>query len=211
MVRENSYVTIQAFMVNELGLSGNELIMFAVIYGFSQDGESWFTGSRKYLAEWCQTTTKSVTNNLQKLLEKGYIQKRSRTDHGLTFKDYRVSPSVSTLGKKVPPSGEETSLPTGEETSLHTLDKDNASRHHSNKRFIPPKPEEVRAYMHGRGTPIDADSFCDYWESVGWMRGKTKMKDWKAAARQWAKNDARWNRRGETDADLEEYLRRLDF
>lgn len=87
----------------------------------------------------------------------------------------------------------------------------NNKKNRAYQKFVPPKPEEVRAYMQGRGTPIDADSFCDYWESVGWMRGKTKMKDWKAAARQWAKNDARWNRRGETDADLEEYLRRLDF
>ena len=49
-VKSNSYVNIHAFMVNELHLSGNALLIYSVIYGFSQDGKSWFTGSRSYLA-----------------------------------------------------------------------------------------------------------------------------------------------------------------
>lgn len=212
MLKENSYVCIQAFMVNDLHLSGNELITFAVVYGFSQDGETWFTGSRQYIADWCQTTTKSVTANLKKLVEKGLLLKRSKTEHGLTFNDYMVNPLKVPLGKKLPSTGEETSLPPREETSPHTIEIDNTSRENI-RRFVPPSPEEVSDYMGKRGTPIDADAFCDYWESVGWMRGKTKMKDWKAAARQWARNDAKWSKQKgvKWDAELRELADALSY
>jgi len=89
-VKENSYIGIQAFMVNDLHLSGNELIIFAVIFGFSQDGESWFRGSRGYLSTWCQASKTTVSNNLAKLCEKGLIEKRTRIESGVTFNDYRV-------------------------------------------------------------------------------------------------------------------------
>ena len=131
-VSSDNYITIKAFMVNELHLSGNELIVYAVIYGFSQDGSSWFTGSRKYLAAWCQTSEKSVTHNLKKLLDAGLIEKRTHYERGCTINDYRAIRSArrrgeetSLGGKKVPSTGEESSPVRGEETSPHTIEVDN--------------------------------------------------------------------------------------
>ena len=57
------------------------------------------------------------------------------------------------------------------------------------KRFSPPPPAEVDAYMRQRGTPIDAERFCDFYASKGWKVGKSPMRDWMAAARNWAKRD----------------------
>ena len=56
------------------------------------------------------------------------------------------------------------------------------------KRFIPPTVEEVEAYCSERGNGIDAQSFIDFYESKGWMIGKNKMKDWKAAVRTWERS-----------------------
>lgn len=36
---------------------------------------------------------------------------------------------------------------------------------------------------------FDAEYFFNYYESNGWMRGKTKIKDWKATVRTWKKNN----------------------
>jgi hypothetical protein len=58
------------------------------------------------------------------------------------------------------------------------------------KRFTPPTIEEVSAYCQERGNTIDPEHFHSYYESVGWMRGKSKMKDWKGTVRTWEKNDA---------------------
>ena len=55
-------------------------------------------------------------------------------------------------------------------------------------RFKPPTPQEVQQYAFEHGYSIDADRFVDFYESKGWMVGKSKMKDWKAAVRNWARS-----------------------
>lgn len=89
-VKDGTYVNIQSFMVNELHLSGNALIIYAVIYGFSQDGDSWFTGSRSYLAAWCQASKSTVSRNLETLCADGLIERRERSESGVLLVDYRV-------------------------------------------------------------------------------------------------------------------------
>ena len=60
-------------------------------------------------------------------------------------------------------------------------------------RFKKPTLEEVKKYCLERGNNIDAERFIDSNEAKGWMIGKNKMKDWKAAIRTWEKNQAKWN------------------
>ena len=59
------YVALRPFMVEELGLKGSELVAYALIYGFSQDGESWFTGSAQYVADWCGIARRNAIGVLQ--------------------------------------------------------------------------------------------------------------------------------------------------
>lgn len=56
-------------------------------------------------------------------------------------------------------------------------------------RFTPPTLSEVQAYIEEKGYHVDADSFIDFYASKGWMVGKNKMKDWKAAVRTWEKRN----------------------
>jgi hypothetical protein len=56
------------------------------------------------------------------------------------------------------------------------------------KRFIPPTVEQVGEYCLERGNNVDPQRFVDHYTSNGWMVGKNKMKDWKAAVRTWEKN-----------------------
>jgi hypothetical protein len=51
------------------------------------------------------------------------------------------------------------------------------------ERFIPPSVQEVQEYAKTEGLKIDAEGFVNFYESKGWMVGKNKMKDWRAAAR----------------------------
>lgn len=54
------------------------------------------------------------------------------------------------------------------------------------KRFVPPSVEEVQAYCMEKGySLVNPERFVSYYTSNGWMVGKTKMKDWKAAVRTW--------------------------
>lgn len=55
-------------------------------------------------------------------------------------------------------------------------------------RFAPPTLEEVKEYCRERGNEVDPEKFIDFYESKGWMIGKNKMKDWKAAVRTWERS-----------------------
>ena len=55
--------------------------------------------------------------------------------------------------------------------------------------FTPPTLEEIRAYCQDRGNNIDPESFLDFYASKGWMVGRNKMRDWKAAVRTWERRD----------------------
>ena len=57
--------------------------------------------------------------------------------------------------------------------------------------------DDVRAYCTERGNSVDPQSFVDFYESKGWMIGKNKMKDWKAAVRTWERSETK-TRLGET-------------
>ena len=52
-------------------------------------------------------------------------------------------------------------------------------------RFEPPSLEAVQDYCESRTNRVDAQAFVDFYSSKGWMIGKNKMKDWKAAVRTW--------------------------
>lgn len=196
MIKENSYVNVQAFMVNDLNLGGNELIIFAVIFGFSQDGESWYTGSRAYLAEWCKASKKTVSNNLAKLCEKGFLEKRVRIESGVTFNDYRVGKKFLGVEKKLPRGREKTSTGGVEKTSPHTLEEDTSNTNNREKvaRFTPPTIEEVKAYCQERKNGIDAEAFVDFYASKGWKVGSQPMKDWKACVRTWERRAKKDNK-----------------
>ena len=58
----------------------------------------------------------------------------------------------------------------------------------NNNIFKKPTLEEVKQYCLERNNGIDAETFIDFYESKGWMVGKTKMKDWKACVRTWERN-----------------------
>ena len=58
----------------------------------------------------------------------------------------------------------------------------------NNRAFVKPTVEEVRAYCLERNNGIDAETFISFYESKGWMIGKNKMKDWKAAVRTWERS-----------------------
>lgn len=55
-------------------------------------------------------------------------------------------------------------------------------------RFTPPTLEEVKAYCLERKNNVDPEHFINYYTSNGWLVGKNKMRDWKAAVRTWERN-----------------------
>ena len=96
-MKSENYITIQGWMRTELNLKGNDLLVYAVIYGFSQDRNSEFTGSLQYLADWCGATKQGIQKNLKNLLERGLIKKRESEKNGLKFCAYSCIPYNSVV------------------------------------------------------------------------------------------------------------------
>ena len=74
-VKSDNYINIQGWMIAELGLKNTELLVYAIIYGFSQDGQGRFRGTLGYLMDWTQASKPTVLKALDTLQERGLIAK----------------------------------------------------------------------------------------------------------------------------------------
>lgn len=69
--------------------------------------------------------------------------------------------------------------------NIHSSDEEGGAGGQNGKRFTPPCVSDVREYIQEKGYNLSADAFIDHYTSNGWMVGRNKMKDWKAAVRNW--------------------------
>lgn len=88
-MKNNQFYVVQGWMLNELGLTGNELVCYATIYGFCQDGESVFKGTATYIAECVGCTREYATKLLKLLTEKQYIIKYNQ--EGTNIPAYNIN------------------------------------------------------------------------------------------------------------------------
>ena len=196
MIKSESFITIQGWMITQLGLSGASLIIYAIIYSFSQDGDSVYKGSRQYLADWCNCSISGVKKCLKQLQESGLIiQVLHSIDNQHVH--YRANLELVSqsdqggLGHKVTEPRSQSDQAYKDDNIEDTLNDnivgkivvcDSAPR----ARFKKPTREEVKAYAERNGAAIvNPDRFYDYYEANGWKVGKNKMKDWRAAFRMW--------------------------
>lgn len=92
LVRRDNYITILGWMVTDLNLKGNELLVYAMIYGFSQTDNQNFTGSLSYFASWTNSTKQGVIKTLKVLEEKKLIEKIEKYVNSVKFCEYRATP-----------------------------------------------------------------------------------------------------------------------
>ena len=141
LIMPESFVTIQGWMVTHLKLKSNELMIYAIIYGFCQIRGQVFSGSVRYLAEWTNSTKRGVYKNLKSLVDKGLIEKIEENINGVKFCKYTICenrlPSrtkfCSPVMNKVH-QGDEQSSPGGDEqSSPNNIDIDNIDNNISKK------------------------------------------------------------------------------
>lgn len=155
----------------------------------------------------------ATNNGIKELIETGYCKRTEiRDNHGMfSGYDYTISDTPEFLDVEKP----DTDLPHTENpfTDNPHLINTNSNNDDNNKRlneenkenqpkglfseieenikpkrFIKPTIEQITSYCKERGNNIDAQSFYDYYESVGWKVGNKPMKEWRAAVRTWERN-----------------------
>ena len=154
--------------------------------------------------------------------ETEYVDEKSMLfikDNGAyTFDPLKGAPLVTT---KCQPNDNQMSTKCQAEVRLgkDSIDKDIKEKiNKKEKSFKKPTVDEVAEYCRERNNGINPHNFIDYYEAKGWMIGKNKMKDWKAAVRTWEnrrKEENKDDRSGNDDeerknAELDEYIERLN-
>lgn len=91
-IRNENFYTVLGWMLNVLELKGNELIVFAIIYSFSQDGESEFTGSLTFMQAFANIKAQNtVISMLKSLSDKNLILKREYMKDNVRRVAYRAN------------------------------------------------------------------------------------------------------------------------
>lgn len=186
----NWYYVITDEMRTSLGLKGNELLVFAIINGYSQSQQGCFYGSLAYLQELTGAASKrTIITTLQDLVAKGHIVKREMMVDGVRRVLYTVAEGwckKCTVGSaEIAPGSSANFAPNNKGIDNKEGDIKSASR------FVKPTVEEVRAYCQERENDIDPAEFVDFYASKGWMVGSSPMKDWRACIRTWERSHAK--------------------
>ena len=128
----NNYINIQGWMCSKLKLSGNELLIYALIYGFSQDGISEFRGSRSYICKWFNISLPTVDKALNSLVEKNLITKREEIVNNVKYNCYKVI----LQGSKESLQGVVKNLYRGGKESLHNNTNNNYNYNNTRNTII---------------------------------------------------------------------------
>lgn len=115
-VKGENHIVIHGWMRTELGLKGNELLVYAIIYGFSQDDESRFYGSQQYLADWCGCEKRSIQNILNNLTDRGLLTKYEEYRNNVKYCQYVANFTTTEIfsppTEKISPPTEKSSVAT---------------------------------------------------------------------------------------------------
>jgi hypothetical protein len=71
-----------------LDLKGNELLVYALIHGFSQEAQGCFFGSLEYISRACGCARNTTIGTLKNLVEKGLLRKREFTENNVKVCQY---------------------------------------------------------------------------------------------------------------------------
>lgn len=190
------YIVIQSWMVENLDLEKNELLVYATIFGFSNDGNSWYFGSQAELARRTNSDRATVIRSIESLIKKGLVVKEVVENNGLRFCKYRADVAkcntVSENATCCKMRHNNKTIYSSEVDIENTTVTSNTNTRENGKRFVPPTIEEVQAYCSENNIRIDAEQFWYYYDSKNWVCGKTKMSRWKSAVRLWERNERKY-------------------
>lgn len=127
-VLDNNFFQITGWMLNRLKLKGTALNVYAIIYGFSQDGESSFNGSRQYLCDFTGATKPTIDKALAELQAMDLIIKTSKKINDVIHNEYKANLEALrdfTTSKETLPPSKETLQGGSKETLPHNKDINN--------------------------------------------------------------------------------------
>ena len=171
-----------------LSHGAKSMAMFLNTYMNSQNDMAW--PGLETIAGRLSISKKTAIKYIDELEEKEYLSRHKRFSATCKYSIEYPRSVISTLLEDLHHRSVNSTTP-----ELKDLQPNNQENNQTNKQgaktsFSPPSLEELTSYMKEAGLNFDAETFLDYHQSKGWLVGKSKMKDWRAAARNWARRQA---------------------
>lgn len=212
MIKDDNYIMILGWMKTKLGLKNNELEIYAVIHGFSQTENQYYTGGISYLMEWTSSTKKTVITTLSSLVDKGMLARKEVITDGCRRVYYQaIKPEE--LGVKITPDEVKKlhqggcknytkvvkNLHQGGEKITPTLINNN-NNIYNNISFCPsdgkkeskiPSLQEVMDYAKSKAYDgyVDPEEFWNFYEARGWkLQNGKPIEKWKSQMYYWYSN-----------------------
>jgi len=184
----------------DLGLRGTDLSVFAILNGFSQQGNGCFYGSRRELARRCGVTSlNTIDNALRTLINRGLVERFPLNVKGedriayAVISDHVIDTQNLINRESTPTQKMSTPYSKNEQGGCSNNEHRKKSNNNKEKTFIPPTPQEVAAYAKEVGYK-DPEGFAAYYvtyqNAAGWVTGKdnTPINNWKLNVLAWRNN-----------------------
>ena len=98
-IRDENFFVIKGWMINRLKLKGIDLMIYAILYGFTQDGENYYTGGVDYIAKLACCDSSTARRSLKRLVEAELISKEPYEINNVVFNRYRcIAPMQNAQG-----------------------------------------------------------------------------------------------------------------
>lgn len=120
-IKDENFICVQGWMRTDLDLKGNDLLVYAIIYGFSQTDEQVFRGSLQYLADWCGATKQGILKNLNNLVSMGLIERFEHYENRVKLVDYRTTKFNTPVEQSLTPLLNKVERPI-EQSLIHNID-----------------------------------------------------------------------------------------
>ena len=181
----NFYAVIPSGVRYDKNLTPNAKLLYAEITSLlSMGGECY--ASNRYFSELYGKNKVTISRWIKELKERGYISV------GYTYKEGSneianryIQICFTPLSKN--DKGVLTKMLKNNNTSINNKSINNKGN------FKKPTLIDIKEYCFWRDNGVDAETFFDFYESKGWIVGKTKMKNWKACVRTWEKRQTKTN------------------
>lgn len=184
---EARFILIPEQVYRDNRLSPRAVLLYGLVLSLSQNGFCW--ANNRFFAERLGVSKDRVSRIVSELAECGFVRLSPDPDSG-TRRIYPLVENAAWVGKKANTPCQEHQTPLGENANHRKyLDQNIENTSAKRKRFQPPSVSEVSDYCREHNLSMDAERFVDYYTANGWMAGRSRMRDWQAAARNWARRE----------------------
>lgn len=187
----NNFTTIPNSVIKAKDLTDAEYRLIIYLYSLP---DGWKI-NQGYLGKELNCSRVNINKKLRKIKEAGYLEisksLENDSDYIYILKDKGVSLDDVSFSDVSPSDVSLSDTHINTNNIKTNINKNNNIKENIKRNFIKPTIEDLEEYCNSASLSVDCQYFYDYYESNGWLVGKSKMKDWKATLRNWNRRNAK--------------------